>query len=80
MVASAVIALVGYGVGLVDLMGIVYCIIAAFIATNLESVIGATLQENLEWMTNEIVNIINTFIGAVVAILLAWLLINFMII
>ena len=80
MVASAVIALVGYGVGLVDLMGIVYCIIAAFIATNLESVIGATLQENLEWMTNEIVNIINTFIGAVVAILLAWLLINFMVI
>ena len=78
MVASAIIALVGYLVGLVNLMGIVYCIIAAFIATNLESLIGATLQENLEWMTNEIVNIINTFIGALVAILLAWFVINFM--
>ncbi|MDJ0843966.1 TIGR00297 family protein [Crocosphaera sp.] len=74
--ASVVIALVGYGVGLINLMGIVYCIIAAFIATNLESVIGATLQENLDWMTNEIVNIINTFIGAMVAILLAWLMMN----
>lgn len=74
--ASAVIALVGYGVGLINLMGMVYCIIAAFIATNLESVIGATLQENLDWMTNEIVNVINTLIGAIVAILLAWLMIN----
>ncbi|ACB51418.1 DUF92-containing protein [Crocosphaera subtropica ATCC 51142] len=78
IVASGVIALVGYLVGLINLMGIVYCIIAAFIATNLESLIGATLQENLEWMTNEIVNIINTLIGAVVAIVLAWLAINFM--
>ena len=77
IVASAVIAVVGYGVGLINLIGIIYCIIAAFIATNLESVIGATLQENLEWMTNEIVNIINTFIGAIVAIVLAWLVINF---
>ncbi len=77
MLASAVIALVGYGVGLINLMGILYCIIAAFIATNLESLIGATLQEKLEWMTNEIVNIINTFIGAIVAILLAWLVIHF---
>ncbi|MDJ0578643.1 TIGR00297 family protein [Crocosphaera sp.] len=77
IVASAIIALVGYLVGLINLIGIFYCIIAAFIATNLESVIGATLQENLEWMTNEIVNIINTLIGAIVAILLGWLVINF---
>ncbi len=78
IVASGVIALVGYLVGLIYLTGIVYCIVAAFIATNLESLIGATLQENLEWMTNEIVNIINTLIGAVVAILFAWLVLNFM--
>ncbi|WP_198648479.1 TIGR00297 family protein [Cyanothece sp. BG0011] len=78
MVASGVIALVGYLVGLISLTGILYCIVAAFIATNLESLIGATLQENLEWMTNEIVNIINTLIGAVVAIILAWFFLNFM--
>ncbi|MDJ0597415.1 MAG: TIGR00297 family protein [Crocosphaera sp.] len=78
IIASAIIALIGYLVGLVNIMGIFYCIIAAFIATNLESLIGATLQEQLEWMTNEIVNIINTLIGATVAILLAWLGLKFL--
>jgi uncharacterized membrane protein len=48
--------------------------IAAFIATNLESVIGATLQSRYTWLTNEIVNIINTTIGAIAVILLALVL------
>ncbi|MGB5595069.1 MAG: TIGR00297 family protein [Crocosphaera sp.] len=77
IVASGVIALVGFGVGLINLIGIVYCMIAAFIATNLESLIGATLQEKWDWMTNEIVNIINTFCGAIIAIILAFFLSNF---
>ena len=71
IVASIAIALVGWGVGMIDLIGIGWCVIAAFIATNLESLIGATLQSKFEWLTNEIVNIINTLIGAIVAILLA---------
>ncbi|MBD0362054.1 MAG: TIGR00297 family protein, partial [Coleofasciculus sp. C3-bin4] len=37
----------------------------------LESVIGATLQSKFDWMTNEVVNIINTLIGAIAAVLLA---------
>jgi uncharacterized membrane protein len=49
-----------------------WCAIAAFIATNLESVIGATLQEQYDWLTNEVVNGINTAIGAIVAVGLAW--------
>ena len=53
------------------MIGIVFCVIAAFIATNLESVLGATMQSEFEWLTNEIVNIINTLIGAIAAILLA---------
>ncbi len=73
IVASLAIAVVGYAVGMVDLLGIFWCAIAAFIATNLESVIGATVQEKFDLLTNEVVNIINTLIGAVVAILLAWL-------
>ena len=72
IVASAVIAFIGFLVGLINIIGIFYCIIAAFIATNLESLIGATLQEKFAWMTNEVVNIINTFFGAVTAILLSW--------
>lgn len=74
VVASGVIALVGFLVGLINVMGIIYCMIAAFIATNIESLIGATLQEKFTWMTNEVVNIINTFFGAVIAISLGWLL------
>ncbi|AFY39184.1 protein of unknown function DUF92 transmembrane [[Leptolyngbya] sp. PCC 7376] len=73
IVASLAIAVVGYGVGMIDILGILWCAIAAFIATNLESVIGATIQEKFGLLTNEVVNIINTLIGAIVAIFLAWL-------
>lgn len=71
IVASAAIALVGWGVGLIDLLGVALCVLAAFIATNLESVIGATLQAKVGWLTNEVVNILNTLIGAIAAVLLA---------
>lgn len=73
IVASAAIAFVGWGVGLIDLLGVLFCIIAAFVATNLESVIGATLQTRFAWLTNEFVNVLNTLIGAIAAILLALL-------
>jgi len=74
ILASAAIAVVGWGVSLIPLMGVLICMIAALIATNLESVIGATLQTKFDWLTNELVNILNTLIGAVVAIGLALLL------
>lgn len=71
IVGSVAIALVAWGVNLIDSLGIVWCVIAAFIATNLESVIGATLQSKYTWLTNEVVNIFNTLIGAISAIILA---------
>jgi len=70
-VASAAIALFAASVGMINLPGVVFCVLAAFIATNLESVIGATLQAKVSWLTNEVVNFLNTLIGAIVAILLA---------
>jgi uncharacterized protein (TIGR00297 family) len=73
VVASIAIACVGWAVGFIDLVGIVWCILSAFIATNLESVIGATLQTKYTWLTNEIVNIFNTLIGAIAAISFAWI-------
>lgn len=78
IIGSVAIALVAWGVGLIDLWGVVFCLVAAFIATNLESVIGATMQSKVDWLTNEVVNIINTAIGAIAAILLslAWTLLN----
>ena len=71
VVGSTAIAFLGWGVGMINLPGVVFCVIAAFIATNLESVIGATLQAQIDWLTNEVVNIVNTLIGAISAILLA---------
>ncbi|MBW4551624.1 MAG: TIGR00297 family protein [Aphanocapsa sp. GSE-SYN-MK-11-07L] len=71
VVGSLAIALVGWGVGLISLWGIGWCVLAAFIATNLESLIGATLQSRLSWLTNEVVNGINTLLGAIAAILFA---------
>lgn len=74
VVGTAVIATVGWSVGLISPLGVVICLVAAFVATNLESVIGATLQENFDWLTNEIVNIVNTTIGAIMAVSIALIL------
>ncbi len=71
IVGGVLISLVAYSLGLITLTGVVICTIAAFIATNLESVIGATVQSKFDWLTNELVNVINTIIGAVVAISLS---------
>ena len=68
ILGSAIMAAVGWATGLITLSGALICLIAAFVATNLESVIGATIQEKLPWLTNELVNIANTTIGAIVAI------------
>ncbi len=70
VVASVAIALVGWGVGLMPLWQVFICVVAAFIGTNAESVIGATLQSRFSWLTNEVVNILNTLIGAIAAMLL----------
>lgn len=71
VMGSAAIAFLAWGVGLIDLVGVGFCVVAAFIATNLESLIGATLQGKVGWLTNEVVNAINTLLGAIAAILLA---------
>ncbi|HLP87211.1 MAG TPA: TIGR00297 family protein [Nostocaceae cyanobacterium] len=71
VVASIAIAILGWGVNLISSLDIIWCILAAFIATNLESVIGATLQSKYNWLTNEVVNIFNTLIGAIAAIIIA---------
>lgn len=74
VMGSIAIALIGWGVNLISLTDVFFCVVAAFIATNVESLIGATLQSKFDWMTNEVVNFINTLIGAIVAVLmvLAW--------
>ncbi len=69
---SVLIALVGWAVGLIDIWGVGICLIAAFVATTIESLIGATLQTKLAWLSNEWVNVINTALGASLAGLLGY--------
>jgi len=71
VLGSALLASAGWALGLIYPIDIAICMVAAFVATSLESVIGATLQSKFDWLTNEVVNIINTLIGAVTAMLIA---------
>lgn len=72
LAAGLTLAVLAWGLGMISVLGIGVATIAAFIATNCESVIGATLQDQYDWLTNEVVNGINTTIGAVVALALGW--------
>jgi uncharacterized protein (TIGR00297 family) len=71
IIGSILLAALASGVGVISPIGIVVCAIAAFIATNIESLIGATIEGKYGWLTHDVVNILNTLIGAIVAILLA---------
>jgi uncharacterized protein (TIGR00297 family) len=76
VIASIGLAAIGLAVRLITPKELIICVVAAFIATNLESVIGATIQTRFNWLTNEVVNVINTLIGAIVAIGLAIVLLS----
>ena len=74
VVASVIMAFVSVALGLVSGSSAATAIIvASFVATALESFIGAKFQDNVSWLTNELVNFINTLIGAAVAIVLVML-------
>lgn len=70
---SIVLAIIAWAIGSISLMGIVWCAIAALIATTIESLIGATLESRFAWLTNDLVNLINTIIGALSAIVLGFI-------
>ena len=74
IVASLAIAILAWSIGMINVLGIFLCAIAAFIATTIESLIGATLESKFNWLTNDIVNFINTVIGAIVAMLLGFVI------
>lgn len=75
VVASLALAALALAVGLISLAGVGICAIAAFGATTVESLIGATIEEKFGWLTHDLVNIINTTVGAALAIGLGWLLV-----
>jgi uncharacterized protein (TIGR00297 family) len=73
VVGSIVIAIFGWLLGLISPIGILICAIAAFVATTIESLIGATIEDKVPFLTHDVVNILNTFIGAIVAFALGLL-------
>jgi uncharacterized protein (TIGR00297 family) len=68
VVGSVIIALAGWQLRLCGPLGVALSVFAALVATTCESLIGATVQGKVKWMTNELVNFINTAIGATFAI------------
>ena len=75
IVASLALAALAWAIGLISPGGVGICAIAAFGATTVESLIGATIEEKFGWLTHDLVNIINTTVGAILAIGLGWLLV-----
>ncbi|MEM9266365.1 MAG: TIGR00297 family protein [Cyanobacteria bacterium P01_F01_bin.13] len=75
VVGSLILAVAAWGVGFISAVGIFICAVAAFVATTIESLIGATIEDKLPGLTHDVVNIINTLIGAIVAIALGAVLI-----
>lgn len=70
LLGAALIAVLGWGLGLIGVIAVPICIFAAFLGNLVESIVGATLQERYTWLSNEVANVINTATGALLALLM----------
>ena len=70
---AALIGAEGYLLHLISLSSIIVVVIAAFIGTTVESVLGATIERR-KWVSNEVVNFINISTGAGVSMLMVKIL------
>ena len=73
---SVVAAAYAVAVGLTPRQAMAPVIIAAFVATTCESWLGAGAQGKVKWLTNEVINFLNTLIGAGVGAALSFRLFN----
>jgi uncharacterized protein (TIGR00297 family) len=70
IVASVVIAVLGVAAGLYGWRGVLAVVVAAFVGTMFESVVGAALEKR-KLLDNEALNFLNTLVGALVAVIFA---------
>ncbi|KAG0495054.1 hypothetical protein HPP92_006048 [Vanilla planifolia] len=72
LLASVLLASVGYFLGEIDASQIAICVIASQIANLVESFIGAAFQEKkgFQWLSNDAVNVLNISIGSILAVLM----------
>jgi uncharacterized protein (TIGR00297 family) len=71
IIGSLILAVLAWYLGIIPHqlpIGILWVVIAAFVATNIESLIGATIEGKVWGLTHDVVNILNTLIGAIVAV------------
>jgi uncharacterized protein (TIGR00297 family) len=68
--ASLLVAALGAAVGLYGWAGVLPVVIAAFVGTTFESVVGAALEKR-QLLDNEALNFLNTLVGALVAAVFA---------
>ena len=54
----------------VDAAGWVACVVAAFLANTAESIVGATVQGRVAWLTNDVVNGLQITLAAALALAL----------
>ena len=73
ILASLILAVLGKAVGLYGWSGVPLVVIAAFVGTIFESIVGAALEKR-RLLDNEALNFLNTLVGALVAAGLAALL------
>ena len=66
IVASALVAALGAAAGLYPWLGVAVVVVAAFVGTTLESILGATVERR-GLLDNEAMNFLNTLVGALVA-------------
>ncbi len=69
IVASMIVCVAGLALHLLSMPAAALCVLAAFIGTTVESYLGATL-ETLKIIDNEIINFMNTLVGAAAAMIL----------
>jgi len=74
VVASLIVAVLGAALGLYPWLGVLAVVVAAFVGTTFESVVGAALEKR-QLLDNEALNFLNTLVGALVAAAFApWVL------
>eukprot|EP00250_Pteridium_aquilinum_P028120 c36620_g1_i1 orf=69-1043(+) len=71
LTASLFFSLIACKIHQVTVRGAVMCVVASQVANLFESYAGATLQdkEGFEWLNNDVINVLNISLGAVLAIL-----------
>lgn len=64
LAAAAFVGGLGLALGQVDVQGAACVTAAAFVANILESYVGATLQDRVDWLSNDLVNVLQISVAA----------------